>query len=333
MFFVIRSCWPMISETICWCPEAACSALSTGRCFQKKNCIKTWWLHSLSQKNHYPAWLIRWPSVWQHARHFSTILPHCIFLYWHFAAIRTVFIVRHPVRKVAGMSMIWANRRSCMPSIWCFVLRLPVSLWSFREENLRWFRILSGGPSSMPRRRIGQRTEKSRMWSAPTASIWRMNCSICANDTVQLSRPRSTARSFCTTTTEGKRTAISALLPELRRLAKNWAKAGFPHWWRPRSIRSTTRRKLSMLIGETDFTVSSFGRSILTDWRKTMPIGLLITIVSLNFTNRRWIISSNSINLARCSSRSLQRWSCVRFWRLSRSDSSTCNLQPELSTV
>ena len=63
----------------------------------------------------------------------------------------------------------------------------------------------------------------------------------------------------------------------------------------------------SVLIGETDFTVSSFGRSILTDWRKTMPIGLLITIVSLNFTNRRWIISSNSINLARCSSRSLQR--------------------------
>lgn len=27
----------------------------------------------------------------------------------------------------------------------------------------------------------------------------------------------------------GKRTAISALSPELRRLAKNWAKAGFPH--------------------------------------------------------------------------------------------------------
>ena len=45
----------------------------------------------------------------------------------------------------------------------------------------------------------------------------------------RLSRLRLTARCTCTTTTGEKRTAISVLLPVLQRLAKNWAKAGFPH--------------------------------------------------------------------------------------------------------
>lgn len=71
-------------------------------------------------------------------------------------------------------------------------------------------------------------------------------------------------------------------------------------------------REISMLIGKTDFTVSSSGRSILTDWRKTMPIGLLITIASLSFTSKRWNISSNSINRERCSSKSLRRLFCVK---------------------
>lgn len=92
-----------------------------------------------------------------------------------------------------------------------------------------------GEPTLVPhliRRAIEYAEEKNRTENREITYVVctnRMNCSICANDTVQLSRPRSTARSFCTTTTEGKRTAISALLPELRRLAKNWAKAGFPH--------------------------------------------------------------------------------------------------------
>ena len=90
-----------------------------------------------------------------------------------------------------------------------------------------------GEPTLVPhliRRAIEYAEEKNLTENRKlTYVICTNSVNLCADNMAQLSRLRLMARCTCTTTTGEKWTAISVLLPVLQRLAKNWAKTGFPH--------------------------------------------------------------------------------------------------------